>query len=157
MEFNATFLVSAISFIAFVFIMNTIFYKPLENIVEERNKSIEDDYAQANNANERAKQLDEDRENRLNKASGDAKQNLLNKTNEAKLQKDDLIKNARNDASEKVVLNKQSLAASSVDAQSQLKSDVLVLAQQISNKILGEHIEINNVDNDAIEHILCDR
>ena len=36
MEFNATFLVSAISFILFVFIMNAILYKPVIKIMEER-------------------------------------------------------------------------------------------------------------------------
>ena len=46
MEFNATFIVSAISFIIFVVLMNIILYAPLQKVVEERKKrpftSIED-------------------------------------------------------------------------------------------------------------------
>ena len=39
MEFNATFLVSFVSFIVFVVLMNQILYRPLDKIVRER-KSI---------------------------------------------------------------------------------------------------------------------
>ena len=36
MEFNATFFVTAISFIVFTFIMNKIFYTPLTKVIDER-------------------------------------------------------------------------------------------------------------------------
>ena len=35
MEFNATFLVSAISFIVFTFVMNKIFYNPLGRVISK--------------------------------------------------------------------------------------------------------------------------
>ena len=43
MEFNATFIITAISFIIFVFLMNTILYRPLEKIVDERAKKQNSD------------------------------------------------------------------------------------------------------------------
>lgn len=45
MEFNATFLVSAVSFIVFVFIMNAILYKPVLKIMEERKEYLNDNEA----------------------------------------------------------------------------------------------------------------
>ena len=52
MEFNATFIASAISFIVFSIIMNAIFYKPLGNIVVQRQKFIDEtlEEAKANSA-----------------------------------------------------------------------------------------------------------
>ena len=47
MEFNATFLIAAISFVVFTIIMNAIFYKPLQKIVDERQKFTEDTNAEA--------------------------------------------------------------------------------------------------------------
>ncbi len=47
MEFNATFIVSAISFIVFTIIMNAIFYKPIQKIVTERQKFIDENYEEA--------------------------------------------------------------------------------------------------------------
>ena len=41
MEFNATFIASAISFIVFTLIMNAVFYKPLGKVVSERQKFID--------------------------------------------------------------------------------------------------------------------
>ena len=40
MEFNATFIVSVISFIIFTLLMNEILYKPVSKIVEEREHTI---------------------------------------------------------------------------------------------------------------------
>ena len=47
MEFNATFIVSIISFVVFVLIMNKIFYVPITKIVEEREKKLKENYDDA--------------------------------------------------------------------------------------------------------------
>jgi F-type H+-transporting ATPase subunit b len=57
MEFNATFFITAISFIVFVFLMNTILYRPLERIVDEREKLISENYEKAKELNSEAKNL----------------------------------------------------------------------------------------------------
>ena len=66
MEFNATFLVSVISFIIFTIIMNKIFYKPLENVMDERQKFIDDAKSDALNSNNRADAILKEKEDRLN-------------------------------------------------------------------------------------------
>lgn len=76
MEFNATFLVSVISFIIFTIIMNKIFYKPLENVMDERQKFIDDAKFDALNSNNRADAILKEKEDRLNKSASDSK-NLL--------------------------------------------------------------------------------
>ena len=78
MEFNATFLISAISFIIFTIIMNIIFYKPIEKIMDERQKFINDAKNDAFNANTKADEILKDRETRLNQSVADSK-NLLQK------------------------------------------------------------------------------
>ena len=44
MEFDATFLIAAISFIVFVFIMNKIFYAPILNIMKARQDFVEENF-----------------------------------------------------------------------------------------------------------------
>lgn len=73
MEFNATFLVSAISFILFTLIMNKIFYKPLEKVMAERQKFIDDAKTDALNSSSKADAILKDREDRLNKSTADSK------------------------------------------------------------------------------------
>ena len=71
MEFNATFLVSVISFLVFVFIMNKIFYAPLTRIVDERNELLDANYSDAKKFDDDAEGILRDRDNRL--ADTDAK------------------------------------------------------------------------------------
>ena len=83
MEFNATFLVSVISFIIFTIIMNKIFYKPLENVMDERQKFIDDAKSDALNSNNRADAILKEKEDRLNKSASDSKKLVADKLNAA--------------------------------------------------------------------------
>ena len=47
MEFNGTFLASAISFIVFVYCMNKLLYAPVQKIVQERHEFINTNYSDA--------------------------------------------------------------------------------------------------------------
>ena len=84
MEFNATFLVSAISFIVFTFIMNAIFYKPLTSIIEERenfiNKAIDDAKNSENIASNLLKNKEETLEG-LKKSAGFIRSELAKRIN----------------------------------------------------------------------------
>ena len=83
MEFNATFLVSAISFIIFTVIMNKIFYKPLEAVMDERQRVINDAKSDALNSDNRANAILKDRDERLNKSLAESKKIVADKVNEA--------------------------------------------------------------------------
>ena len=67
MEFNATFLVSAASFILFTIIMNAIFYKPLTKIVEQRQIFVDENYKEANLAEEKSQSILTEKEERIEK------------------------------------------------------------------------------------------
>ena len=83
MEFNATFLVSAISFIVFTVIMNKIFYKPLESVMDERQRVINDAKSDALNSDNRANAILKDRDERLNKSLAESKKIVADKVNES--------------------------------------------------------------------------
>ena len=46
-EFNATFIVSIVSFVVFIFIMNLIFYKPVLSVIKKREEYIIDNNNEA--------------------------------------------------------------------------------------------------------------
>ena len=76
MEFNATFFITAISFIVFVFLMNTILYRPLEKIVDEREKLITENYNKANELNSEAKNMLEKKAFEIAQAKAKAKNDI---------------------------------------------------------------------------------
>lgn len=154
MEFNATFIVTAISFVVFVLIMNAIFYKPLEKAVGERQKFVDDNYKEAAWAKEKSASLINDKAKKLEKTKHEAKGIISEKSENAKRQKSELAKEATKAASETVSCAKEELEKTKTQAQEILSGEVVALAQNISSKILGENIALENADKELIDKIL---
>lgn len=136
MEFNATFIVSAISFIAFTLIMNWIFYKPIEKIVSERQQFVEQNYKEAAWAKEQVTSLINDKVQKLEATKTDAKKIILDKSEETKKQKTQMAQDAQQQSATEVESTKQELHKSKEEAQTVLASEVDNLAKEISSKIL---------------------
>lgn len=154
MEFNATFLVSTISFIVFVLLMNKILYAPLQKIVEDRKTFIDDNYAEANNAKEKSVSLIEDRKNRLSQASSDARKVMQEKTDIAKSEKAELCSTSRLQANEEIKNKKEELNNQSQQTSEELKNNIASIASVISSKILGENVTVENVERDVVDRIM---
>lgn len=137
MEFNATFLVSAISFLLFVYFMNKIFYAPLENIITEREKLVDDTLNEAKKSRETASELLTERENKLNKAYEDSRKIVNESVEKANSKAKDLTQEAKTNSVEEINSQKINLAEQTKSVKSQLNNTVNELAEQIATKILG--------------------
>lgn len=154
MEFNATFIVSAISFIIFVVLMNIILYTPLQNIVEERKRTVDNNYNEANVNSEKSTALIKDRADKILKAGQDAKSVINAKSNDANLKRDEITQSAKDEAQQNLEANRVYFTNATQEAKEALKSDVVGLAQSISDKFLGSDEKIIGVDNELIEKIM---
>lgn len=154
MEFNATFIASAISFIVFVLIMNSIFYKPLGKIVDDRQKFLDEHYEQAALAKEKAEALLKEKAKKLEVSKHNAKKIIADKADSAKLQKATLTGDAQQSAAGTISVAKGELQKSKNEAQAVLSDQVVELAQDISSKVLGEKIAIENVDKNLINEMM---
>mgnify|MGYP004541826757 FL=1 len=154
MEFNATFIVSAISFIIFVVLMNIILYTPLQNIVEERKRTVDNNYNEANANSEKSTALIKDRADKILKAGQDAKSVINAKSNDANLKRDEITQSAKDEAQQNLEANRVYFTNATQEAKEVLKSDVVGLAQSISDKFLGSDEKIIGVDNELIEKIM---
>ncbi len=135
MEFNATFIVTIISFLVFVFLMNTLLYRPIENIVEERKKLIEGNYNEADSANSQARSLLEEKADKIAKSKIEAKQFIDTKLKEGYSESTEIIRNARTKSVEFLQFQKQELKNQS--EQIEQNFDVTNLVQSVKDKILG--------------------
>lgn len=154
MEFNATFLVSVISFIIFTIIMNKIFYKPLENVIDERQKFINDAKSDALNSNNRADTILKEKEDRLNKSASDSKKLVADKINAANENSKTLTDNAKQKSQDEISSAKSNLQNEALQTSEELKSKVKDLAEVISSKVLGIETHIENSDNELVNRIL---
>lgn len=137
MEFNATFIASAISFIVFVFIMNAIFYKPLQKVVDERQNFIDEANEVAKTSIEKKEAILKDKSKKLEKTRGEAKKIILDKSNEVKEKKALMTQEAQQKVGVEVDNAKAELQTSSKEAETVLSEEASQLADTISSKILG--------------------
>lgn len=138
MEFNATFIASAISFIVFTLIMNAIFYKPLSKTVSERQKFVDDTLKEAKAHSEKSEALLKDKIKKLETTKHDARKIISEKSDEVKDQKSAMASEAQQKATQKIDSAKSELQKSKDEAQAVLSEETKNLAQDIASKILGK-------------------
>jgi len=154
MDFNATFIVAFISFIIFIIIMNFILYKPIGDIIEKRQKFIDDNYNEAKNNSLKSEAILKDRDDKIHNAQNLVRQKTHLAIQEAKDKKNNLLANAKEEAKIKFEENSNNLNQQKSDAQNTLKNDVINLAQIISDKFIPVPERIENADYELIENIM---
>ena len=138
MNFNATFLISAISFIIFVFIMNQILYKPVAKIVEQRQKYLRDNEDNANFSNNQAQELILDKNEKTKLANEEAGEIILNGSNSAKEEKSRLLNQALTECKEQVEANRQHLQQEKSDLKQSMAQDTQSITNAILEKFIGK-------------------
>jgi len=138
MEFNATFLVSAISFVLFTLIMNKIFYKPLESVMNEREQFINDNIVDAKYSSDKADEISKDREAKLAKSQVDAKSIVTRKINDANENSRNLTDSAKIKSKEEIKSAKEILLQEVENTEKELDLKINELADVISSKVLEQ-------------------
>ena len=140
MDFNATFLISAISFIVFTFLMNVILYKPLEKVVYEREELINGNYSDADKNKEKAKSLLESVAEKLAKSKSDAKSVYNTEKQKAEDEVSKILADAKAKNNDFISESKNKLQEEAQKIEEQ--TEILATAQMISDKLLRENIPI---------------
>lgn len=154
MEFNATFLVTIISFVVFVFLMNKILYAPVLNIMEERKNFVDGNYNSANENNVKSEELTNQKEERLLGAKEEARGKYISTLEGYKNQKAEKLTDAQNSARDELEQAKVDLQHLSDDVKNGLKGSMTDLANDIVEKVLGYRSEVNGFDDNAVNNVL---
>ena len=141
MEFNATFLVSAISFIVFVFIMNTVLYRPVIRIMEERQAFLDKNEKDTEDANRQAEEFATKKEAELAKARAEAKSIVDNGTEKFKTENKAALDNYSSEQKQLTEDKKSELYNEMTSAKETLKQSSDDISRMITDKIL----EVKNV------------
>ena len=150
LEFNATFFVAMFSFIVFMIMMNSILYKPLTKIEEERESLISKNYEDAKVTNEKNENLKRQHESSLEKSRLLAKDNFNKKVSEYKNRKENIIENAKNLSKKDLAVSNAELEGDEREAKLLLKTKILDLANMAASKVLGYETAINEIDEEIL-------
>lgn len=137
MEFNATFIVSIISFVVFVLIMNKIFYVPITKIVEEREKKLKENYDDADWYNQAAEGILKVRNDKLLKTDEKSRSIIADKIETYNNKSKKVTTEAAQKSVEEIKARKEALNIEKQQAEAELKTKTKELAQMISSKVMG--------------------
>lgn len=154
MEFNGTFIVTIITFIIFIVVMNKILYAPILRIMEDRKNFIEDNYNEAQHNTSQSEEILKEKDEKIGKVKSEAKEKFSKETSLAKDKKDSCVNNAKNQAKEELNNKRQDFLNAKEQTSQNLKGDIVNLAQLISDKFLKAKEEIKDVDDELINRIM---
>lgn len=148
LEFDATAIVIAISFIVFMLIMNAIFYKPLLKLQDEREDYIANNKQQAQNYQNEAQGLLSEHDEIIKQTKKQAKDIISDVLEKAKNEKSEKVAEANQQAAERIRSFHDEMAVAKTQLKDSLSNDMHEIARQISSKILGEEVPliVNNQD-----------
>ena len=154
MEINATILVSAISFIVFIFIMNKILYKPVLEIMEKRQNYIDASKNEADEHHKKAQQLLVDKDARVAEAQRTSRDIVASKADAIKEEKSKVLNDTKDSVTSYFSEQKQNLAHQKDEAAANMKHDVADLANRLTTKLMGEGIAFEPVGEQEVEEVM---
>jgi len=154
LQFDATVIFIAISFIIFAFIMQALFYGPIAKIRKDRQAYIDNKNKAAAADLQQAEDLKSQHEAEIANARLIASKQVANSTNEANKEKNISLQETSIEISQKINAAKEEINKDKANVKSSLKSDVIALANMITTKILGEDVPGTGFSNEIIDNIL---
>ena len=154
MEINATIFVTTISFIIFIFIMNAILYKPVMQIMEKRQKYIDDNKNNADANRNKAKALLEDKDNKIADAQRKSRDIVAAKADAVKQERAKVVSDTKQNAENYFSEQKQSLLQQKEESSKQMRFDVADLANRLTTKLMGEGISFDPVNENEVDEVM---
>ena len=151
MEFNATFIVSIISFILFIIVMNKIFYAPITKIVEEREEQLKNNYDDANWFSSAAKSIMKIRDEKIIQTEHKSQRIIADEISTYNAKSKEAAAAAAKKSAEEIKARKDALQMEKHQASLELKSKTQELAELISTKIMEQNSHSATKESDGVK------
>ena len=128
--------------------MKKFLFKPVKRVLEQRQKEIDDRYAQADEANAEAQRSREDWQEKLDGAQAQADAILQDATESARRRGDTLVAEARNQADSIIRTAQNEAELERQKAAAGIKQEIVEVSGALAEKLLER--EINQQDHRAL-------
>nr|ARW68293.1 ATP synthase CF0 subunit II [Chondria sp. (in: red algae)] len=135
-DFNATLPLMALQFLALTLMLNFLFYKPVSNVLDNREEYVRNSLTSASASLVKANELTQKYEFELAESRKRAQNIIKNAQQEAQLIVSEKIKEAQKDAEQLLLNAYQELSIQKQQALKSLEIQVDLLSDQIRNKLL---------------------
>ena len=135
-EFNATFIIAMLSFVAFICIMNTIFYKPILSIIKKREEYILSNNQESEQLEKTANEFKQTHATKIEEKHYECRTRLKNIIDSEQNKASEEIKTAKENSKNEILKQREELHKQEENLRATLKSTVIDnLASDITNKI----------------------
>lgn len=135
---NKTVFIQILIFIAAIFILNALVFKPFIRLIDRRDKLTRGAIEEAGELEKKVKEIIEEYGVKLSEARALAQEERTQIIREAEKASEGIISKARQEASGVIEEAKTKLEADTGKIKEKLKGDVELLAKDIASKILGK-------------------
>nr|QCI07900.1 ATP synthase CF0 subunit II [Pleonosporium borreri] len=135
-DFNATLPLMALQFLALTVLLNIVFYKPVSNILDERDEYIRNSLTMASSALLKANQLTQEYEYELAESKKKAQEIIKNSQKDAQILVSEKIQEAQKNAEKLLADAYNDLNQQKELALKTLESQVDILTEKIKLKLL---------------------
>lgn len=139
-DFDATLPFMALQFIVLAFVLNAIFYKPLNKVLDERADYIRNNQADAKERLAKAKELTQEYEKQIADARRQSQEVIAAAQMDAKRMAAEKIAEAQREAQRQKEAAAQEIEQQRLSALSSLEQQVDGLSRQILEKLLGPEL-----------------
>lgn len=129
-------------------ILKKYLFKPVNKMIDDRQKEIDELYADANAAKQAAETMREDYDRKISEAKDASAQIIAEATQEAHRRRDDMIIHAQSDADAIREKARADIELERKKALNSAKDDISRIALDIAEKVVGR--ELNSSDHDRM-------
>ena len=121
--------------------LKKLLFKPVKDMIDSRQKEIDDLYADANQSKSDAQQLKTEYEARLATANAESEEILKVANRKAQLRQEQILKEARDQAAQTLRRADEQIEMEKKRAMNEIKDDVSVMAVDIASAVLARNIK----------------
>ena len=147
-DFNGTLPLMAIQFILLTVTLTFVFYKPIAKVIDEREAYITENLTTASNSLIKAEKLYQKYDERLKTTRVLAQRIVAKSEKETKQEVLETIESARIKAANLINQTNKKLKLQKAFALNELKSEIDGLSQCIKDKVMGESVTIDEIQED---------
>jgi len=137
---DKTLVIQIIIFVAAIFILNSLLFKPLLGLVERREQLTTGTIREAKEVEQKVGRIIEEYNAKLNEARAKALGERNEIRRQAQTAAEDMIRKAREEAQVLLEEAKSKLASETREIKEKIRSDIEVLAREMASRILGREV-----------------
>lgn len=136
--------------------LKKLLFKPLKNMIDSRQKEIDDMYSEAESSRKGAEALKSEYEEKISRAGEESEQILRTALRRAQLKEEEILREANEKASRTLERAEEQIAQEKKRAVNDIKNEVSSLAIDIAAAVIGRDVsesEHEELINEFIENI----